>query len=44
MKKCFFPLTAFLSDHPQYGELWYMIYEEYELTQNIFFRFPAIMN
>ncbi|HEX6181124.1 MAG TPA: phosphoenolpyruvate carboxylase, partial [Chitinophagaceae bacterium] len=32
MKKCFFPLTAFLSKHPRYGELWNKIYEEYELT------------
>lgn len=33
MKKNFFPLTAYLSDHPQYGEIWNMIYEEYERTQ-----------
>ncbi|HEU4633970.1 MAG TPA: phosphoenolpyruvate carboxylase, partial [Flavisolibacter sp.] len=33
MKKNFFPLTSYLSDHPQYGEIWNMIYEEYELTQ-----------
>lgn len=33
MKKNFFPLTAYLSDHPQYGEIWNMIYEEFELTQ-----------
>jgi len=33
MKKCFFPLTEFLSGHPVYGELWNNIYEEYELTQ-----------
>lgn len=32
MKKCFFPLTAFLSKHPRYGEMWNRIYEEYELT------------
>jgi phosphoenolpyruvate carboxylase len=32
MKKCFFPLTAFLSDHPEYGELWNKIFQEYELT------------
>ncbi len=32
MKKNFFPLTAFLSDSPQYGEIWNMIYQEYELT------------
>ncbi|MEY3245399.1 MAG: hypothetical protein RL253_556, partial [Bacteroidota bacterium] len=33
MKKCFFPLTAFLSDHPQYGELWRNIENEYNLTR-----------
>lgn len=33
MKKNFFPLTAYLSNHPQYGEIWNMIYEEYERTQ-----------
>lgn len=32
MKKSFFPLTAYLGEHPKYGELWQMIYEEYELT------------
>ena len=33
MKKCFFPLTAFLADHPQYGELWRSIENEYMLTR-----------
>lgn len=33
MKKCYFPLTEFLSRHPRYGELYNMIYQEYELTQ-----------
>ena len=33
MKKCYFPLTAYLATHPEYGEIWQMIYEEYELTQ-----------
>ena len=32
MKKCFFPLTAYLSKHPKYGEIWKMTYDEYELT------------
>jgi phosphoenolpyruvate carboxylase len=32
MKKTYFPLTAFLADDPTYGELWMMIYEEYERT------------
>ncbi len=38
MKKCFFPLTAFLSEHPKYGEIWRMIYEEFELTQRYIFK------
>ncbi len=33
MKKCFFPLTAFLADHPHYGELWRSIESEYNLTR-----------
>ncbi len=32
MKKCFFPLTAFLAKHPKYGEIWKMTFDEYELT------------
>lgn len=38
MKKCFFPLTEFLSRHPRYGELYNMIYQEYELTQKYIFQ------
>ena len=34
MTKCFFPLTAYLSEHPEYGELWNTIHEEYLLTKN----------
>lgn len=37
MKKCFFPLTAFLANDPKYGELWNMMYEEYELTKKYLF-------
>ncbi len=37
MKKCFFPLTAFLSKHPQYGGIWNMLYEEYERTKKYIF-------
>lgn len=33
MKKCFFPLTAFLSKHPVYGEIWKTIYKEYNLSE-----------
>jgi phosphoenolpyruvate carboxylase len=32
MKKCFFPLTEFLSNHPRYGQIYNMIYQEYVLT------------
>lgn len=38
MKKSFFPLTAFLSKHPKYGEIWKMIYEEYELSVKMVLR------
>ena len=33
MKKCFFPLTAYLADNPEYGYLWKMIFEEFEKTK-----------
>ncbi|WP_121354553.1 phosphoenolpyruvate carboxylase [Flavisolibacter nicotianae] len=32
MKKSFFPLTAYLAQDPEFGELWLKIYEEYERT------------
>lgn len=38
MKKSFFPLTAFLSQHPKYGEIWNLIYNEYELTKKYVLR------
>jgi phosphoenolpyruvate carboxylase len=37
MKKCYFPLTEFLSTHEHYGEIWNMIYREFELTQRYIF-------
>ncbi|MBC7937742.1 MAG: phosphoenolpyruvate carboxylase [Rhizobacter sp.] len=37
MKKCFFPLTAFLSKHQQYGEIWNMLHDEYERTKKYIF-------
>jgi phosphoenolpyruvate carboxylase len=37
MKKCFFPLTEYLSQHPKYGEVWNKIYREYELTKRYVF-------
>ena len=33
MMKSFFPLTAFLANHKQFGEIWHMIHDEYELTR-----------
>ncbi|MGC4102498.1 phosphoenolpyruvate carboxylase [Ferruginibacter sp.] len=33
MKKCYFPLTEYLSMDKKYGEVWNKIYQEYELTK-----------
>ncbi|MFX8848699.1 phosphoenolpyruvate carboxylase, partial [Acinetobacter baumannii] len=33
MQKCFFPLTADLSNHPQFGEIWNQLFAEFELTK-----------
>jgi len=38
MKKSFFPLTQFLADHPKYGEIWNMMYDEFELTKKYIFK------
>ncbi|MEP6616959.1 MAG: phosphoenolpyruvate carboxylase [Ginsengibacter sp.] len=38
MKKCFFPLTEYLSKDEKYGEIWNMIYGEYERTEKYLFR------
>ncbi|HJU46277.1 MAG TPA: phosphoenolpyruvate carboxylase [Chitinophagaceae bacterium] len=38
MKKCFFPLTAFLSQDPQYGRIWNKMHDEYLLTQHYLFQ------
>jgi phosphoenolpyruvate carboxylase len=38
MKKCFFPLTEHFSRHPVYGEIWNLIYNEFELTQKYIFK------
>jgi phosphoenolpyruvate carboxylase len=35
MKKCFFPLTAYLGNHAVYGKVWHMIYDEYLLTRTM---------
>jgi phosphoenolpyruvate carboxylase len=33
MKKCFFPLTEFLSGHPEFGVIWKMMHAEFEKTK-----------
>jgi len=33
LKKCFFPLTAHLANHPRFGEIWNSIHDEYERTR-----------
>lgn len=38
MNKCFFPLTAHLAEHKVYGEIWQMIYTEFELTKSYIFK------
>ncbi len=38
MKKCFFPLTAFLAKDEKYGVIWNMIYDEYILTEQYILR------
>jgi phosphoenolpyruvate carboxylase len=35
LKKCFFPLTAYLMQHPVHGEIWTMIHDEYLLTKQM---------
>ena len=38
MKKCFFPLTEYLSRDEKYGEIWNMIFSEYALTEKYLFQ------
>jgi phosphoenolpyruvate carboxylase len=38
MMKSFFPLTSFLAKHKQFGEIWQMIYHEFELTRQYIFK------
>ncbi|MEP7251456.1 MAG: phosphoenolpyruvate carboxylase [Ginsengibacter sp.] len=38
MKKCFFPLTEYLSKDEKYGEIWNMIYKEYLITEKYLFK------
>ena len=38
MKKCFFPLTEYLSKDKKFGEIWTMIYHEYLTTEKYLFK------
>lgn len=38
MMKSFFPLTAYLREHKQFGEIWQLIHDEYELTRQYLFK------
>jgi phosphoenolpyruvate carboxylase len=38
MKKCFFSLTAYLAKQEIYGEIWQLIYHEFELTKQYIFK------
>ncbi len=38
MKKCYFPMTTFLSKDPVYGDIWNNIHDEYELTKQYIFK------
>ncbi len=38
MKKCYFPMTTFLSEDPVYGEIWNRIHDEYQLTKEYIFK------
>jgi phosphoenolpyruvate carboxylase len=35
MLKSFFPLTKYIADDAEFGEMWLMIYNEFELTRNL---------
>ena len=41
MQKSFFPLTAFLADDPDYGQIWRKIHDEFELTRGFLNRFSG---
>jgi phosphoenolpyruvate carboxylase len=35
LSKCYFPLTQYLSDHPEFGRIWNKIHDEYILTKRL---------
>ena len=44
MQKSFFPLTSHLAEHPKFGEIWQMIFQEYELTRQYVLRLSGKQN
>ncbi len=42
MKKCYFPATVYLADHPIFGKIWQKIYEEYELTRQYILKLTGL--
>jgi phosphoenolpyruvate carboxylase len=38
MKKCYFPLTEYLSRDKKFGEIWNLIYQEYLITEKYLFK------
>lgn len=34
MKKCYFPLTAYLQHHPRFGDIWNQVHDEYRRSQH----------
>jgi phosphoenolpyruvate carboxylase len=38
MKKCFFPLTEYLSKDKKFSEIWNMIYQEYVVTEKYLYK------
>jgi phosphoenolpyruvate carboxylase len=35
LAKCFFPLTAYMKDDPEFGAFWSIIFDEYQLTKRL---------
>jgi len=35
LSKCYFPLTAYMEQDPEYGEFWRMLYDEYLLSKEM---------
>lgn len=35
LAKCYFPLTAYMKNDPEFGEFWQIIYDEYLLTKRL---------